>query len=763
MSTTTKVVPPYQPFIMLCDMEGIAYGKVYLGLYGFDPTAINKQIPVYTIDDDGNAVKAVQPLRTNEAGFLSLGNVPTNFYVYNRYSMLVKLSNDQTHYYEHVEGNGFGLPVPFDFRDGGTITRADQVIFNPKKPGDNFWYHWTGTLPKTVPPNTTPLTTGGVGVGKWLKVTESLEDDDEDEVLRADLAANTGATMVGTSTGETVEARFASLTPGEVGAAPAVHTHPISQVTGLQAALDGKAAVVHTHVIADTTGLQAALDGKSATSHTHTAAQVGALALTGGTLTGPVTGTEFKTPNNPTVADDLARKGYVDNLVTSLVIPMDLGDLTDVNDSISSIAVEGDVLTYTSGAWTSRASNGTGGGATTLGQLTDVIDDITDVAVEGDVIVFNSSSGQWVAGSPIGSLQIGDLTDVEDDVSGTATDGDVLTFSVGSWHATPLPLISGAHVLGDLEDVIDTVTSGSASGHVLTYDGTQWITAIPAPPSAHTHAIADVTNLQSTLDGKAASVHTHTIAQVTSLQAALDGKQALDATLTAMAGAATAANTFIYFSAADTAAMASISNFGRTLIDDADAATARGTIGAAATAHTHAIADVTNLQSSLDGKSATSHSHTPASIGAAAAAHTHAIADVSGLQAALDGKSATSHTHAYLPLTGGTLTGNLTAPDVYITSDRRLKSNFGEILNALDKIDELCGMTYDKSQTLGDDAFKREAGLIADDVEKVLPEAIHEYGLDKIKTISPYAMIALLVEGMKELRREIKDMKRGRS
>lgn len=44
--------------------------------------------------------------------------------------------------------------------------------------------------------------------------------------------------------------------------ADTVHTHAIADVTGLQAALDGKAAAVHTHAIANVTGLQAALDAK---------------------------------------------------------------------------------------------------------------------------------------------------------------------------------------------------------------------------------------------------------------------------------------------------------------------------------------------------------------------------------------------------------------------------------------------------------------------------------------------------------------------
>ena len=46
---------------------------------------------------------------------------------------------------------------------------------------------------------------------------------------------------------------------------PTAHTHPISDITGLQTALDGKAASVHTHTIDNVTGLQTALDGKEPT------------------------------------------------------------------------------------------------------------------------------------------------------------------------------------------------------------------------------------------------------------------------------------------------------------------------------------------------------------------------------------------------------------------------------------------------------------------------------------------------------------------
>lgn len=69
---------------------------------------------------------------------------------------------------------------------------------------------------------------------------------------------------------------------------PSSHTHSISDVTGLQTALDGKSSISHTHawgditgkpttftptahshVIADVTNLQTTLDGKADTAHTH--------------------------------------------------------------------------------------------------------------------------------------------------------------------------------------------------------------------------------------------------------------------------------------------------------------------------------------------------------------------------------------------------------------------------------------------------------------------------------------------------------------
>lgn len=104
---------------------------------------------------------------------------------------------------------------------------------------------------------------------------------------------------------------------------------------------------------------------------------------------------------------------------------------------------------------------------------------------------------------------------------------------------------------------------------------------------------------------------------------------------------------------------------------------------------------------------------------------------------------------------------NINAPNVYIRSDIRLKSNFKPIENALDKVEKLNGVIYDKAEYIGGEAIETEAGIVAQTLQDVLPEAVRETEDskgNKILTVSSQAQIALLVEAVKTLSSRIKEL-----
>lgn len=88
------------------------------------------------------------------------------------------------------------------------------------------------------------------------------------------LGLNTPATPGVSTTASRSDHRHPNPTTAQLGAAPLVHVHAVSDVTNLQNALDAKAPVSHTHTIAQVSSLQATLDGKAALAHTHAQSDV---------------------------------------------------------------------------------------------------------------------------------------------------------------------------------------------------------------------------------------------------------------------------------------------------------------------------------------------------------------------------------------------------------------------------------------------------------------------------------------------------------
>lgn len=89
--------------------------------------------------------------------------------------------------------------------------------------------------------------------------------------------------------------------------------------------------------------------------------------------------------------------------------------------------------------------------------------------------------------------------------------------------------------------------------------------------------------------------------------------------------------------------------------------------------------------------------------------------------------------------------GNLTAiGNVTAYSDIRLKTDLTKITNALEKVFQISGYTFRRVDT-----EEIQAGLIAQEVQKVLPEAVKQH--DEYLSLGYGNVLALIVEAIKEL------------
>lgn len=100
---------------------------------------------------------------------------------------------------------------------------------------------------------------------------------------------------------------------------------------------------------------------------------------------------------------------------------------------------------------------------------------------------------------------------------------------------------------------------------------------------------------------------------------------------------------------------------------------------------------------------------------------------------------------------------DVNANNVYIRSDERLKNNFRKIENAVDKVEQLTGFVYDKKISLeAEDYTETEAGIIAQSLQKVLPEAVSER--EGLLNVSSAGVNALLINAINELSERLKKL-----
>jgi hypothetical protein len=381
---------------------------------------------------------------------------------------------------------------------------------------------------------------GTVGTGgvDWGEITGFLEDQTD---LYNAIALKADVDHIH-EIAEVTGLQAALDSKADSGEPPAAHSHIIGEVTGLQASLDakaddadltGKADTVHTHAIADVTGLQASLDSKAAAADTYTKAEtynkteVDAMVIEGGGTVVENNLTSTSTTNalaanqgrilNETKADinhnhdtDYAPLTHthaiadITNLQLTLDAKADDADLTGKADTVHTHAIAD--VTGLQGALDGKADT-THNHDTEYAAITHNHD--TTYAALNHTHDYAAIEGKPLTFPPeVHTHGVADITGLQAALDGKADDAD----------------LTGKADINHTHDEYLTQTEGDALYQPI---GTS------SEPAAHTHAIADITNLQLTLDAKADdadlatkadAVHSHEITEVTGLQAALDSK-----------------------------------------------------------------------------------------------------------------------------------------------------------------------------------------------------------------------------------------------
>lgn len=129
----------------------------------------------------------------------------------------------------------------------------------------------------------------------------------------------------------------------------------------------------------------------------------------------------------------------------------------------------------------------------------------------------------------------------------------------------------------------------------------------------------------------------------------------------------------------------------------------------------------------------------------------------SGLIRSTNATASTSTSTGAMTILGGLgVGGRITTTQLVETSTIAFKENVNPIEGALDSILKLTGVTYDRKDYLSKD----EPGLIAEDVNKILPNLVSKDDKGNPYGIQYTKLVAYLVEAIKDQQKQIDELKK---